>query len=616
MNIRQTAAPVAVALILFFTLCFSSWIVTASTGEESFKLTAQSLDNLRKEGLPDKILEKLESLKDEEFNTEDELLEAVGQVIGNDQVIRYKEQILQHAADYITEIKRISEMLQAQNRAIEALQAQNRALMKRLAELEAARDEQERTQEEIASRDQKKLEQRVKELEDAETAREEATRLIIRDALSTLGSKINEFVSLGGTFEVLTGAGEVFEGRSERVLRLSTAQLDFEIQVNPWTLGSLIVEYVDGKDTLFVTSEGSEKSVDRINLDTAFLTIGDTQKFPPFLTIGRIIVPFGISTGNPVADVLTIEDPLTIEAFETKEDAILIGFGLPTPALTPPTPPVTPPRVRPLVIKPLVNLISKGLGYKPLLKPVPPPTPITPLPPQPPLTGGFYLYNGDTHDTFQRDWRPSDNYGATLGYLTRGNCGRSFDQLAGSLYCPWSIEIDVDYNNSVFDSLFLESEYQAFLGQIRYVPGMAASIKATVGPVSLVGEWNGALNHARKFIDDLGTPVIIKPSAWQVSLGYQFDWNPWVEAIGAQGNYLALGYSESRDLAGVTSVSGGTLTRIGAIPKSRFLVSFGEWILDGVRVAIEYSYSVDYKKKEGGTGHHADGVFSQITYEW
>ncbi len=86
------------------------------------------------------------------------------------------------------------------------------------------------------TRELERLNQRIDELESEQPARDDATRWIIRDAVSTLGAKINEFVTLGGTFEVLAGGVQVFEGQSERVLRLNTAELDFEIQVNDWTL--------------------------------------------------------------------------------------------------------------------------------------------------------------------------------------------------------------------------------------------------------------------------------------------------------------------------------------------------------------------------------------------
>ncbi len=149
---------------------------------------------------------------------------------------------------------------------------------------------------------------------------------------------------------------------------------------------------------------------------------------------------------------------------------------------------------------------------------------------------------------------------------------------------------------------------------------MAGSVKATLGPVSFIGEWNGAISRAT-FSDDLGNAVSLRPSAWQITLGYQFDWNPWVEELGAQGTYLAIDYSESHDLAGVTRVIFPDTAmeeelRVGFVPKRRFLVNVSEWVMDGVRFSLEYSHNVDYSKSEGGTGNSAKAVFSQLTYVW
>jgi hypothetical protein len=284
MHSRPTAVPVAVAVFLCLVLRFPSWAVAASADEAHFQLTAQSLENLREEGLPNEILEKLKALKDQRFNTEDKFLEALGQAIGNARAVRYNAQILKHAADDMAEIKRVSEVLQAQQRTIEALQAQQRALAKRLAELEAAQSERAQKnaaaasqpmEVEVESREQKPLEQRVRELEMAETAREDATRSVIRDALSKVGSKINEFVDLGGTFEVIGGAGEDFSSRSEGVLRLNTVELNLDIVLNEWTSGSLVLQFDEGTSPLFLTAEGFESGVERLTLDTASFTIGD-----------------------------------------------------------------------------------------------------------------------------------------------------------------------------------------------------------------------------------------------------------------------------------------------------------------------------------------------------
>lgn len=458
----------------------------------------------------------------------------------------------------------------------------------------------------LMAKAQEELERRVKELEAAKTAQEEATRQIIRDATSTSGSKINQFVALGGNFELAAGWLKGTSGRSQSIIELATAEIDFEVQANDWTLGSIILEYDNGK-RLFRTLRGFEVDIDRINIDTAFVTIGDPQRLPPFATVGRIVLPFGISTGDPVADVLTLEDPLTIEVFEMRETAVLVGAGFPTPPLTPASPPVAPPPVKPIALNPFFKSMSKGLGYDPPPTRPPPPTLVTPTPAPPPLSVGFVVFQGAT--SAANDGR--FNFGATAGFVKKWDCDRPYDDGWSLLACPFSIDVDFDYNSSVFDSRFLGFEYLGFLDQIGYVPGMASSVKATIGALSFVGEWNGAIDNAT-FIDDSGTLINMKPSAWQVSFAFQFDWNPWVNEIGAQGSYLAFSYSRSQDLAGFTRDG----ERAGFAPWRRFSLSAGEWVMDHLRLAVDYSRNVDYPLNQGGSGNSADGILLVVTYVW
>jgi hypothetical protein len=84
---------------------------------------------------------------------------------------------------------------------------------------------------------------------------------------------------------------------------------------------------------------------------------------------------------------------------------------------------------------------------------------------------------------------------------------------------------------------------------------------------------------------------------------------------------MTIGYSESYDLAGVTRIFDTTAvvpieTRVGFVPERRLSVGLGEWVLDGLRAAFEYSYIVDYDEDDGGTGEDGHGVFWQMTYEW
>jgi hypothetical protein len=226
-----------------------------------------------------------------------------------------------------------------------------------------------------------------------------------------------------------------------------------------------------------------------------------------------------------------------------------------------------------------------------------------------PFVGAIYFYNGSTLEGVN-DSNQIEQMGGTLGYRTKGVLGNSG--------IPYTAQCNVDVNSSVFDSNFLQFQYRSFLDQIGFVPGMAAHVRSSVGPYGFIVEWNGAIRDAN-FTDDAGTPISIRPSAWQVSVNYQFDWNPTVEVIGAQGTYLALGYSESQDLFGVTRIVDPLAPvpeRVGTVPERRFSIGIGEWVLEGCRVAFEYSHAVDYGTNEGGTGNSADAVLMQWTYEW
>jgi hypothetical protein len=549
--------------------------------------------------------------------------------------------------------ERVLELERARAAYEEALREQER-LEERVQELESEK----REREQAAERERERLERRIEELETAKVAHEDATRTIIAQKFSEWGSKINEFVDFGGVLEVLPAYTEDFSTRDPVTNQLSTqgdqagvflntAELQFEIQVTDWARGSLVLEYDDGADLSFATDEGEGFSIDRINIDTAYATFGNTERFWPYASFGRMIVPFGISTGDPVADVLTIVDPLTVEVFETRADALLFGLEFPTPPPRPEAVTLAPPRVRPLVVAPALELLGRLLGYRPF--PAPPPAPeYVPLRPDPPpFLAGVYFYDGDTFEKASREgeWDPEHHMGGMFAYRTRGTCRpylggqQAPDERLSWLHvaCPWTLDLGVEYIGSVFDSNFLNFEYRGFtatredfgfgLDRIGFVPGMAASVKATLGPVGLVAEWNGAL-HETDFFDDsvfgptgMNERISIRPRAWQVALAYQFDWNPSVEAIGSQGTYVTVAYSASRDLAGAMRAIFGdrgapTLARVGFIPRRRLLVGAGEWVLPNLRLAIEWGRDWDYSKGHGGTNQVADAILSMVTFEW
>lgn len=457
------------------------------------------------------------------------------------------------------------------------------------------------------------VEERVTQLELGREADQSAARSIIQSSLSNLGSKINEYVSLGGSLEVTAGRGTDFTRKITDQISISTAELDFQVRANEWMTGDLSVQFQSATNALFPTNPSFNPSnVDRFTLDKGFITVGDVQRFPLYVKAGLDYLPFGLSTGVHRNDVLSIVNPLTIEAFETRLPMITIGFAIPTPAPGQPPAPVVVPEVRPMVLGPAVSSVAKGMGYQPSFRQKPP-NPYTPPPEPPPFYGMIDVY--DSNGVDQPNRRATGNMNARLGYQTTGHCGRPYSELQSSLVCPWGLEVNVDYISSIFDSLFLQSEYFPFLAQIGKVPGMAATVKLSFGPFLLIGEWNGAIKDT-KFTDNVGRAIRIAPSAWQISLGYQFAWNPWVEMIGGQGDYVAIGYSRTSDLAGATELTGTTRVKVGALPQARMTATAGEWFLPNARIAIEYAHNWDYPIAQGGTGRQSDGVFAALNYNW
>jgi len=85
------------------------------------------------------------------------------------------------------------------------------------------------------------------------------------------------------------------------------------------------------------------------------------------------------------------------------------------------------------------------------------------------------------------------------------------------------------------------------------------------------------------------------PMTWQASIAYQFDWKPVGTGDRRQGDFISLGYSGSKDMAGVTGLVNGVPTRFGFVPQNRVFLTAGEWVMDGLKVAVEYSANWDYQ---------------------
>ena len=124
-----------------------------------------------------------------------------------------------------------------------------------------------------------------------------------------------EKIQLGGAIEVEAGLRKDFARIRSSDFALATAEFDFEADVVDWAKAELSLQWDSANDT--------------ITVNEALITFAKPTLLPVYLKTGRGIVPFGVSTGTTVAarfeESLTITGPLTIEAFEAKEDYVLLG---------------------------------------------------------------------------------------------------------------------------------------------------------------------------------------------------------------------------------------------------------------------------------------------------
>jgi len=135
------------------------------------------------------------------------------------------------------------------------------------------------------------------------------------EALPGPARTVREKIQLGGAIEVEAGVRKDFARIRSSDFALATAEFDFEADVVDWAKAELSLQW--------------DSANDKITVNEALITFAKPTLLPVYLKTGRGIVPFGVSTGTTVAarfdETLTITGPLTIEAFEAKEDYVLLG---------------------------------------------------------------------------------------------------------------------------------------------------------------------------------------------------------------------------------------------------------------------------------------------------
>ncbi|MCY3824893.1 MAG: LbtU family siderophore porin [Nitrospinae bacterium] len=157
----------------------------------------------------------------------------------------------------------------------------------------------------------------------------------------------------------------------------------------------------------------------------------------------------------------------------------------------------------------------------------------------------------------------------------------------------FELGLNLSYTNDLGDSDGLEVE-----GAEGYdrVAGISASAMLTIGSISVLGEYLGAM-------DTFGADYVAfgdygaKPSAWMVEVAYGFE-------LGGKGVTLAASYQTTDEALAIE------------LPKKRMLVGLSSEVMDGLSLGFEWARDTDYSADEGGSGENTDNFTLQLAAEF
>jgi len=125
--------------------------------------------------------------------------------------------------------------------------------------------------------------------------------------------EIKGLIEFGGGYKSTRRQDESRASQSD--IHLTTAEFGVAAAINHWIRAETVFLYEDPFD--------AEES--GITLDAGFVTLGNTEKFPLYVSVGKLYVPFGILQShipdNPAAD-----QPMTLLLGETSGRAVVLGM--------------------------------------------------------------------------------------------------------------------------------------------------------------------------------------------------------------------------------------------------------------------------------------------------
>jgi hypothetical protein len=126
--------------------------------------------------------------------------------------------------------------------------------------------------------------------------------------LDSLAGKLADRLEFSGLVEIEAFAGKDFSGAKTSDVSLATVELGLDAKITDMVSAHVLALYEEGEEN------------DHLIIDEGTITLGNAEKSPFHLTVGKMYVPFGSFTSSMVSD------PLTLELAETRDTALLAGF--------------------------------------------------------------------------------------------------------------------------------------------------------------------------------------------------------------------------------------------------------------------------------------------------
>lgn len=126
---------------------------------------------------------------------------------------------------------------------------------------------------------------------------------------TTFLQAINDHVELSGLVEIEASKAEDFNNEDTSDVALATVEIALDAQISEWSTAHLLLLYEEGEED------------DHLIVDEGTVTLGNVEKFPVYLTAGKMYLPFGFYESAMVSD------PLTLDLGEINDSALQIGFN-------------------------------------------------------------------------------------------------------------------------------------------------------------------------------------------------------------------------------------------------------------------------------------------------